>query len=180
MENLSSILQNGIISAEDIETSQTVHGVRLDPNRFDRNTSATCFSVQEPNLDHLERILERYDKAAVLVISTDIILSALCAFYPQNAARKKYRYKSLSHWQRSDRLEEFFDEPDKRFFDDGSPLPANFPTYLDAEIHIFGKIDMSYIEQIAIQSLADRAKFERVFPKFEFIEFRPGWPTKQN
>ena len=179
IENLSSILENGILPRKNLESSHDVHGYITDSHRLDENTEATSFSVQNPNFEHLQRIYDRGEsgEAAILVVANNLILNYPCSFYPRNAAKKEFKYKSFSHWQWSDRFEELFsdDEDGRRVTQDGAPFPSSWTTHADAEVMVFGEISPEYIEQVAIKNDRERAKFEKKFPKIEFIEFPPDW-----
>lgn len=175
IENLENILNNGIWPRKDIEESSTVNGYITDPHRFDGNVDASCFSVQEPNLEHMRRIQKRYRDAAIIVVSVEVILSHPCAFYPRNAAKSEFKYQSMRHWQWSDRFEEMFSGDDARNLKDGTPMPSNWTTHADAEVLVFGKISTDYIEEVAIKDTRDLNSFKSRFPEFNFIEYLADW-----
>ena len=175
IENLRSILDNGILPRQTIEKSSRVHGHITDMHRFDEHTDASCFSVQNVNFDHLRRI-QKSGEAAVIVVSNDVILNHKCAFYHRNASKNDFKYQSLSHWQWSDRFEELFTYDEKaRIFKDGSSLPLNMPTYSDAEVQVFGDIPTEYIEQVAVKNDQLRETFKGAYSGIEFIEFLGEW-----
>lgn len=175
LENLSSILEHGIVSRKTLEKSDDVHGCITDPLRMDEHPEASCFSVQSPNFDHLRRIHKDFNHAAIIVVSVDLILNFKCAFYPRNAAKNDFKYKSLNHWQWSDRFEEMFSNDGPRVTKDGSPYPRNWTTYADAEVLAFGQIAPELIEQVAIKNTNQRTHFKAKHPDMAFIEFLPEW-----
>ncbi len=171
LENLASILRNGILPASFIGGSDEIHAFRTDALRLDENLDASCFSIQEPSFQHLRRICGSFDEAAVLFVSLDVLFCKACAFYPQNASNREFRFKALSYWKMMDRFEEMFAADEMRILKDGVELASNLTTYESAEVHVFGGIETRHIEQVAIRRDYDRDWFEKKFPHFEFIKF---------
>ena len=111
----------------------------------------------------MRRIQKHYRDAAIIVVSVEVILSHLCAFYPRNAAKTEFKYQSMRHWQWSDRFEEMFVGDEARNMKDGTPMPSNWTTHADAEVLVFGKISTDYIEQVAIKTLVTLISINRAF-----------------
>lgn len=175
IENLRSILEHGIIARRDLKESHIIHGQITDSHRFDENEEASCFSVQDVNLSHLRRI-QKTGEAAVIVVSKKIILDFKCAFYPRNASKRDFKYKSLNYWQWFERFEEIFTHDEKeRLLKDGTFLAPNLPTYSDAEVQVFANIPKKYIEQVAIRKSYRRGDFKTAYPQVKFIDFLDEW-----
>ena len=175
LDNLESILTHGLVPVETISQSRTIHGVRTDRRRLDGNLTATCCSVQKPNTAHLRRGFRNIGEQAVVIISPDVVLNKICAFYPRNAAARKFRFPSLRYWQRSERFEELFADNEARKDREGVRFPDNWTTNEEAEVHVFGNIETDYIEQVSINHRYHRKSFERRFPDLDVIPFMPGW-----
>ena len=162
ISNLDSILSHGIVPYSTIKTSDNIHSVGTSDPRLDGNKEATSCSLDEPNLSLMNKRWRNLGEQAILVISTKVILEKICAFFPKNASRKEYQYKSKSslctHWA----FEKMFSNVDG-FLEE------------DAEVQVFGDIETEYFEQVCIYSDVQRLKYSKKYADVCFIGFMDRW-----
>ena len=173
IRNLSSILENGILPYKDLVAHKTVHGYGNGDVRADGNLDANCCSVQHPNWGLFSSKQGR-TKAdyAFLILSTDIILNKRCSFYPENAAKGWMSRAPVKKYSHSWAFEAMFDDTTGK---DREGLDKNMTTDPSAEVHVFGKIEPEYIEEIVIENQTLKNSYAKKHPDFMFVDF---WPEQ--
>lgn len=88
--NLPSILKEGIIPVQNLK-SMDIEFKATDPNRYDRRTTHTSFSLEFPNEVYFKKnILSRIENDSndfiILEVSSDLLLNRNCLYCKHNAA----------------------------------------------------------------------------------------------
>ena len=170
LRNLESILEHGILTRKELESSDIVQALGNGDARFDGNKDATCCSVQYPNMPLYQAKQRRSEfEYAFLILSTDIIVDKDCAFYPGNASEGWLSRRPIKKLSTSWAFEDMFAEVVKGERDG---LIENETTHESAEVHVFDSIEPDYIDQIVIDDESYRIEFTEKYTDFEFL----NWP----
>ena len=154
VENLQSILQEGLIGRNLLET----HGQKFlfnDNDRVDGHKDAVCLSISFPNYQMFYSIREQKKETQeandsqwiVLLLDAKVLWELDCAFCQNNAARKVISSTSLEDRKRPDALETMFGD----FYDirhQDLLIPENYPTHPQAEVLALDPIPVQYIKAI--------------------------------
>ena len=154
VENLSSILQNGLLSREALET-RGQQFLFNDPNRNDGHKDAICLSISFPNYQMFCRIKDDKKKAneasdsqwVVLLLDGRVLWELKCAFCQRNAAHQTVRKIPLEDRKKPGALKGMFED----FYNikhQDLQIPNNYPTHPQAEILVFNQIPVRYINAV--------------------------------
>ena len=159
IENLSSILQSGLLSRRQLD-SQEGNFYFNDSDRYDEQKDAICLSLSFPNYKMFYSIRETRKKIAgvdhsqwvVLLLDVEVLWELDCAFCRENASSNRVRRIPLEDRKGPDALRSLFQE---EFYDDTKviwrqslAIPAHYPTNPQAEILVFDKIPSKHINTI--------------------------------
>lgn len=174
IDNLESILSNGLYSREYIEEN-VPDAIWTDDSRAEGMKKGICLSVSFPN-DKMfyKKRKERVDiKEWVVVIldAREVILSLDCAFFPTNAAFSGYRNKPLSDFMTSNAFYSLFEnrvETRNGTVERDRELNDKYPTDVQAEVIVFDHIPPDSIIGCQLQSDKHLEYFKENFPQFKF------------
>lgn len=151
VDNLGSILKNGILSRDEME-KQMIKASVNDEKRFDFCLNGISCSITLPNAPLLYKFkssnLDR--NYVILKIKPDVLWEKECLFCKENAASGKVAW---NHFRRAvEAFEQMFGDYDKmhtradleKLYADGF-IKQNMPTHNQAEVLVMGKIEPEYI-----------------------------------
>ena len=183
IENLPSILQQGLLGRSLLETS----GQKFlfnDDNRSDGHKEAVCMSISFPNYQMFyakrkekeknERISD--SQWIILLLDAKMLWELDCAFCQNNAARKAISRALLEDRKKPDALESMFGT----FYDikhQDLSIPQYYTTHPQAEILVFDPIPVRYIKEIHV--LCDDPAIEKWLPGNIRANYEISW-TKTN
>lgn len=162
VENLQSILQEGLIGRSLLET----HGQKFlfnDDDRIDGHKEAVCLSISFPNYKMFWNIRKEKEKTKgvkdsqwiVLLLDAKVLWELDCAFCQENAARTAVSATSLKNRKKPKALRGMFgDFYNIRHQDLPIPDPYlrhprdAYPTHPQAEVLVLDPIPMRYIKAI--------------------------------
>lgn len=152
VENLSSILQNGLLSCKALEILEETRGQQFlsnDQDRIDGHKEAICLSVSFPNYQmfYKYRLKIGDEHWGVLLLNAKILWELECAFCQRNAAHKTVTSIPLEERKKPEALKGIF----KDFYNikhQDLQIPNNYPTYPQAEILVFNQIPVRYINAV--------------------------------
>ena len=155
IENLHSILQNGLLSRDTLDMRKQQFGQQFlfnDPDRFDGHKDAICLSISFPNYqmfynyrDNTEGIND--SQWIVLLLDAKILWELNCAFCQRNAASRAISNISLADRRKPEALKGMFED----FYNikhQNLLIPQNYPTHPQAEVLVFDPIPTQYIKAI--------------------------------
>ena len=154
IENLQSILQQGLLGRSHLET-RGQDFLFNDADRADWHPEANCLSISFPNYQMFWRIRRETKEIKkvkdsqwiVLLLDAKVLWELDCAFCQDNAARKVVSRTSLEDRKRPDTLEAMFGD----FYNirhQDLLIPKNYPTHPQAEVLVFDPIPVRYIKAI--------------------------------
>jgi hypothetical protein len=153
LDNLESILKHGIISVSR-HKEKNINARKNDLSRFDRCTEATSMSVQFPNYSffYKKRNENKNIKWVILKIKPKILWEKRCVFCIDNAARNSVSGLSFEERQGAKAFEGLFKKIDDKPTRKELGIPDNYTTNPQAEILVFGEIELDYIEAIVFEN----------------------------
>lgn len=165
VENLPSILSNGLLSRDSLG-SKNIQYQCNDEVRADYQTDASCMSICFPNykMFYTYKTNEKDQKWAVLSFQPRLLWEKECAFCYQNAASSEISSISINNRKQPSAFLEMFSDFDQ--FPDRSKLgvPLNYPTNPQAEVLVFGDIDISYLQAVNFFDYATYSKYVTIKP----------------
>jgi hypothetical protein len=160
LKNLSSILAEGLIPR--IVVRATVPGALVnDAYRFDGRTWWNCLSATFPN-SRMFFSLQRRDPEVewcVLLISPRVLLEKEILFCKHNAADNRISKLADNDLRGSSAFLGIFEEIDGVPSRAEQALKDAYPTDVQAEILVRGRIDPEYLDGVVFRNAASRDKF---------------------
>ncbi len=159
IENLGSILREGLLSRERLDT-QGISCQINDVDRIDGHKDRICLSLSFPNYRMFFSIREQkkttddvYDSQwVVLILDAELLWELDCAFCQENASSNRVRQIPLEDRKHPKEFRALFgDESDydtREIRCKSLGIPRNFPTNPQAEILVFDRISSRYIKEV--------------------------------
>lgn len=178
VDNLGSILKNGILSREEIE-KQMIKASVNDEKRYDYCLNCISCSITLPNMRLLYKFksdnLDR--KYVILKIKPDVLWEKECLFCKENAATKKVAWNPFRCTVEA--FEQMFGDYDKmhtradleKLYADGF-IKQNMPTHNQAEVLVKGKIEPEYITGVYVFENDWSSEIKMVWEKYQNIEWK--------
>ena len=167
IENLQSILTHGLLSVTEM-SQKKITRFNNDHRRYDGKKNCISLSVEYPNSDNLRRFMDDREgsKWIVLAIDPEVILNHKCYFAEHNAASHSIA-TCLDDRMSPESFENMFAKEinvafshGRRTIDRYPGSPSYWPTSLQAEILVDGKIDPEYITAIYFQDETDKDSYK--------------------
>lgn len=173
IENLDSILKNGLIPREYLER-QGAEVSYNDQYRFDEQTGANCLSLGHPNYKMFYRLRRQDDSQlwVVVAIKPEVLWVKDCAFCYENAASGNVTSIPIQQRKGLQAFQKMFlnvaGKPERSLI----KLPDDCPTNPQAEILAFGVIEPGFIIGAITPNKALERQFKARYPNFEFLYHR--------
>lgn len=158
IENLPGILKFGVLPRAQLGTIRNagLQAVVTDEERFDLCTEATSLSISFPNYLMFYRHRQDMKEAAwaVLKFNPAILWEKDCAFCVENAASSEARKTSFKARSDPEALARLFQDyhNSQRFVERRTlNLPTHFPTNPQAEVLVFGNIELQWLLQVCFE-----------------------------
>lgn len=156
LENLASILQEGLMSRQALETNCQKMYFHNDADRWEGHMNALCLSISFPNYRMFYAYRSKPENQGVrwvvLCLDPALLWELSCGFTPKNAA-------SRDMW---DHDRQRIHQPDQllKMFGDGTHhqengLPLHFTEDPQAEVLVFDPIPPKYITEIHFQEFSN-------------------------
>lgn len=164
LENLPSILQNGLISREQLD-SECIDYLFNDEYRMDGKYNSICLSISFPNY----RMFYKYsnlnrDKWCIIFLDPSILYEKDCLFCIENAASTNETNRSDSEKKGINGLKKLFEDIPYR---NKVQLPSHFTTNSQAEVLVLENIEPKYIQCICVNHSDVKFNYED-YSDFEF------------
>lgn len=175
VDNLESILKNGILSRCDIK-GQVMKATVNDELRLDSYTSCICCSITLPNAPLLYKFKSgNIDKKYVILkIKPNVLWEKYCLFSKENAASNRTCPRCTV-----EAFEQMFGDYDKmhtradleKLYADGF-IKQNMPTHNQAEVLVVGQIEPEYITGVYVFENDWSSEIKKVWEKYQNIEWK--------
>lgn len=174
IDNLKSILNNGLYSREYIEDNLP-SALWTDDVRAEGLKHGICLSLSFPNDKMFYKKRKEtegiHEWAVIILDARKVILDFDCAFFATNAAFSDYRNRPLSDFMHSNAFDGLF--RDKVETRNGpvvrkAGLGDKYPTDVQAEVIVFDHIFPDAIIGCQLQGAKKLNYFEENFPQFKF------------
>lgn len=171
LENLSSILADGIVPREVLEANNAEvkynDGMRLDGQR-----GASCFSIGHPNYKMFYRLRQEDKKQEWIVIACkkEVLWLKDCAFCHENAASNNVTAIPIQDRKGIAAFEKLFASVDGKPAREEIKLHKSYPTNPQAEVLIFDVVEPKYIIGAFCQSTARANELKKIYQaKYQFV-----------
>lgn len=169
LENLVSILQNGIVPRTHFSDGRTnpITGIVNDDLRLDGKKHGSCFSISFPNWQMFYKYRQQQSTDWVVIcILAQVLIDKedKCAFFPKNAACASMVSLPLSVVKGHAALENMFSDCNQ---ERGAFLLPKDTTDPQAEVMIFDVVEVDYIAAVVFSTEALKKKYIGLFPSFE-------------
>jgi hypothetical protein len=173
IENLKSILDNGIKSRKKLEKYK-MNSIFNDEYRIDGFENATCCSICHPNYKMFYSLRQSNPKQewAVIGIKKDIIWKKDCAFCIENAASSNVTSIPIEQRKGKKAFKKLFDELTTSPTRKELKIPDSCPTNPQAEILVFEDIKPEDIVGVAFNNSTTAEEYKKLYKDFQFIYHR--------
>ncbi|BCL69838.1 hypothetical protein TUMSATVNIG1_17930 [Vibrio nigripulchritudo] len=181
LENLESILENGLIPRSDLEALNANVSYN-DEHRYDGQKSANCLSLGHPNYKMFYKLRQddTNQEWVVIAIKPEVLWIKDCAFCRDNAASNDMTAIPVQKRKGVDAFREMFaayaGKPDRKTLD----LPDDCPTNPQAEILAFGVIEPEYIIGAITPGKSLETKLKEKYPNFDFLYHRAYYSARKD
>ncbi|CAI1017416.1 Uncharacterised protein [Serratia quinivorans] len=164
VDNLSSILENGLISRSELDKKNSVYDYN-DEDRIDGYLDAICISISFPNA----KMFYKYRRSklgnwAILEINPSILWDKNCVFYPTNAASNNVRINNHDLMKGGEGFSALFLD-DVFLVQRDKNLPNEYPTDVQAEVLVFENIPPQYIVNTFHSNRESAEYFKNLHPQ---------------
>lgn len=183
LENLTSILTNGLYPRAEIDKSKTDMDHPLfwgnakitnDQIRVDYKPAYNCASISFPNCRMFYKYRQQQNSSwAVLILHPKILWEKDCLFYSTNAASSTVSSFPKEQFSTVRALENMFDGRRDTW------LQPHDPTDVQAEIMIYGIIEPTYIHCCLFENSEVIDKYSQAFPNVKMIQHDRFYSTRQ-
>lgn len=170
IENLDSILTNGIIPRQNLENA-SVDFAFNDNYRLDGQKSASCLSISHPNykMFYSLRMQNPGQEWIVIACSPKILWLKDCAFCYENSASNNVTCIPLQDRKGISAFQSIFEPAFGKPSREEMKLDPSYPTNPQSEVLVFDKIETTYIFGAACQSDNRKESLKMLYPNFQFI-----------
>lgn len=176
LENLDSILLNGLISREQLPMVNP-YALFNDYLRLDNCKNANCCSITFPNykMFYSLRMQDTTKEWCVLGIKRDILWEKPCAFCVENAASTNATSIPIINRMGVNAFNRLFDEiagkPPRMQLE----LPYNCTTNPQAEVLVFDRINLNDIIGVVFQSQQRADEYRSRYNREDFFIYHRGF-----
>lgn len=170
LENLDSILKNGLISRAALD-AQSIKALYNDHYRLDGAKDAVCMSIGHPNYKMFYSLRQQNPQQEWVVVAckSSILWQKECAFCYENAASSSVKSIPMASRKGVAAFETLFAPAVGKPSRTDLKLPEDCPTNPQAEILVFGTIEPHYILGAICQTSSRRDELKVRYPKFDFL-----------
>jgi hypothetical protein len=163
--NLKSIIENGIIPV----TYHSTYGINSFTNdklRSDDLTDATSFSIEFPNYSmfYKLRIENSNSDWAILFVNSKILLNNKCVFCYNNASNPVISGIPIVDRMGGNMFKKMFDDIEGVPSRSERKLKRYYTTLPQAEVLVYGLLDIVHIERIAFIDDKTKEKYSPLIP----------------
>ena len=164
-DNLKNIFKYGLLSRCELE-SRGIDSFINDEYRYDECLNAICTSIEFPNYKMFYKLRQENPDIdwAVLEFDASIICDFNCAFNWTNAGDSKSYNIPLNQRMTKSALEDLFTDKEGYPSRDELKIPDCYPTNPQAEVLIFDRIPIDYINSVSFKNEDTLFKYKEIVP----------------
>jgi hypothetical protein len=169
LENLSSILTDGIVPRETLEAKNAIVSYS-DTIRLDGQKRASCFSIGHPNYKMFYS-LRQQDKGQewiVIACKREVLWLKECAFCLENAASNNVTNIPIQDRKGVAAFEKLFVSINGMPTREEMQLLDSYPTNPQAEVLVFDVVEPQYILGAYCQTKERASELKEKYPAFQF------------
>jgi hypothetical protein len=178
VENLESILENGILPRNSLESLNTIP-LTNDEIRLDGFLNAISVSIEFPNYrmfwkcrcDAKNKDSIPHENWVVIGIKPNVLWEKDCAFCSTNAANSAMIKTKIEERKGAEAFDQLFREVESKPTRELMRINDRCPTDPQAEILVFDKIEPEFIFGAAFKHNLPMGKFREKFPQKKFKVF---------
>ena len=177
LENLESILVNGLLSKHALEENEISYS-HNDEFRLEGKNNAICVSISFPNYKMFYKYrCSKKGEWCVLELDPSILYEKECLFCINNAASSEELRRLDSEKMNISGLKKLFYDPN--FYRESSNLLVRYTTNPQAEVLVLGSIEPKYINGIHFdRNHSKYQEFRLNYPKFKFCVSRGAFSPR--
>jgi len=181
VENLDSILCNGLIPRADLE-ARAVPVAYNDQYRIDGHKEANCLSLGHANYKMFYSLRQKNTAQiwVVLAIKPEVLLIKDCAFCHENAASNNVTSIPIQERKGIHAFQKMFEPVDGKPDRDVLQLPDDCPTNPQAEILVFDTIEPELIVGAITPSKTLETELIAKYTNFEFLYHRGHYSARKD
>ena len=166
VENLKSIIQNGIIPRATL-INEGIKSCYNDNNRYDNCLDAVCMSIEFPNyrMFYKIRCANPTAKWVVLGVNPSVLYECKCAFCWTNASDSSMYHQTIAARSGEDAFLRLFEDsvgyPSRKNLD----IPPQYPTNPQAEVLVFENVSSGYIKDVIFNDTITAEKYRYSVPE---------------
>lgn len=170
IENLDSILANGLIPRDELERTE-MNSIFNDAHRYDNCRNALCCSIGHPNykMFYSLRTNNPDTEWCVIGIKKDVLWNKNCVFCVENAASNNVTSIPINQRKGLQAFMKLFDEIENKPARNILDIPDYCPTNPQAEILVFDRIDSNDIVGVVFQSKQRADEYTRRYNWEDFF-----------
>jgi hypothetical protein len=164
-ENLENIFKYGLLPRSDLD-NMNIESNYNDQYRYDKCKNASCLSIQFPNYKMFYGLREDNPKVdwAVLLLRANILYEFECAFCQANAGSEQIYTIPINKRKGKDAFLKLFEEIPNRSTRKELEIGSCYPTNPQAEVLVFEKIPITYIEEVYFKNQKELNKYKDIVP----------------
>jgi len=181
LENLDSILRNGLIPRADLE-ARAAQVKYNDQYRIDGYKEANCLSLGHANYKMFYSLRQQNTAQVWVVVAVipEVLLTKDCAFCHENAASSNVTSIPIQERKGIDAFQRMFEPVDGKPDRDDLGLPDDCPTNPQAEILVFDTIEPELIVGAITPSKALETELIEKYTNFEFLYHRGHYSARKD
>lgn len=174
VENLESILTNGLYPRAQIDSDPLIKASLNDTIRVDFKPQYNCASISFPNCRMFYKYRQQLNTNwVVLLLHPKILWEKDCLFYPTNAASNTVSALPIGQFSTTQALENMFNGQRDVW------LQPHDPTDVQAEVMIHDIIEPDYIGYCLFDDVVVMNQYAQAFPNVKMIQHNRFYSNRQ-
>lgn len=175
-KNIKNILDFGILPVA-MHSINDINSYTNDKLRSDELTDTTSFSIEFPNYKMFYKL--RAENPAedwvILFVKAKVLLSKECVFCYDNASNPKIKEIPLNERMQGVMFKKMFDDIEGYVTRSERKLKRYFPTLSQAEVLIYGAIEVDYIDKFVFKDSETKNRYQHLIPNSIKCEVIPNY-----
>lgn len=164
-KNIKSIIDFGILPVA-MHSINGINSYTNDKLRSDELTDTTSFSIEFPNYKMFYKL--RAENPAedwvILFVDAKVLFKKECVFCYDNASNPRIKEIPLNNRMQGEMFKKMFDDIDGDVTRSERKLKRYFPTLPQAEILIYGAIELDYIDKFVFKDTETKDRYQHLIP----------------
>ena len=172
VDNLKNIFRYGLLPRDELERRR-IDSLINDEYRYDNCLDAICTSIEFPNYKMFYKLRRENPDVdwAVLELNAEIICDYQCAFNWTNAGDSASYSIPIKKRMTQSAFENLFEDKDGYPTREELKIPDWYPTNPQAEVLVFNRIPISYINGVFFENKDKYLKYQEIIPTDIYATF---------